>query len=143
MGPPTTDEIAQTDREIKQAEARFGWGSVIWGFGFGVAAGMAINQVARLRERMFWIVVLLFVAVGVLGAITLIAAGQELSYLRKCVHSGPRAPHEHICKTCLEKSLAANGGIRFRQECSDYDCKIPEDVDSCSECLNASSSWKG
>ena len=46
MGPPTTDEIAQTDREIKQAEARFGWGSVIWGFGFGVAAGMAINPVS-------------------------------------------------------------------------------------------------
>ena len=127
------DEIAQTDREIRQEKARYGWGAVMWGFGSGVAVGLVVNQVGRFREQTFWIMVCLFVVVGVVGAMTLIAADRELSHLRKCVHSGPRAPHEHICKTCLEKSLAGGHGA-FSRECSNYDCQIPEDVDSCSEC---------
>ena len=105
MKSPNDYEIAQTDREIRQEKARYGWGAVMWGFGFGVAVGIAINQVGRFRSGRSgsWSAYLL--VVGVVGAMTLIAADWELLHLRKCVHSGTDALHTSISAKHVWKSL--------------------------------------
>jgi hypothetical protein len=134
MKPLTNDEIAQTDREIRQAEIWKAWGGAGWWFCLGALTATIVEP----NVVSYGWVKVVFAAVGFICLVKAATAEWSLPRLRKNVHSGPRASHEHICKTCLEKSLAANGGIRFRRECSDYDCKIPEDIDSCSECSHLS-----
>ena len=131
--PPSDYEIAQTDREIRQQKLWRMWGFAVWWFCVGAMVGVLFGDMYRGWTQA------VFIVFGIIGTVCLVIAsgtGWYLHILRRGVHSGPRVRHEHICKTCLEKSLAGGHGA-FRQECSNYDCKIPEDVDSCSECSNA------